>query len=226
MLEAGDGDSPPKVPKLAKSCWDVDDDEFWPGIYKASSEPSSPTKLSALLNEPVTIKTVLPGSSAVGSVASDFRGLEVADTDGKKVAVIEDKLESGDTRRDIIEELQDPLKSNPFAADRHDELMQMFFRDEHHALPADYPVRRMHLLDSDSYVNSTDAVIEYARPRLCDAVATVLFETGPKCLDDFMNPAVKTFEWRHSYHLSSRFTGHLSVVIRREGNKVLVSVTP
>lgn len=72
--------------------------------------------------------------------------------------------------------------------------------------------------DSDGSV-----VMQYVRPRLCDAIATVLFETSSKCLDAFLDPTVKVFEWRHEYSGSSR---RLCVVIRREGNEVIVSLYP
>jgi hypothetical protein len=71
-------------------------------------------------------------------------------------------------------------------------------------------------------MNPNDRVIEYAKPRLCDGVATILHETAVKCLDDFLSPHVKVFEWRR--YFTKRAGGQSVRVIRREGNRVVVSI--
>ena len=117
-------------------------------------------------------------------------------------------------QRDMIAELKDQSCGDPFAVDLHDEVIAQFIIKRSPLLPVDFPLRHMHFLDWKAYRASDDQVVQWAGPRLCDAVATVLFETNPKCLEDFLNPKVKVFEWRRHLH---------DVVIRRSGNEVIVS---
>ena len=113
----------------------------------------------------------------------------------------------------MVEELDDKHCGNPFGADLHDEVIEAFFSHRYHNLPPHYPARHMHVIESETYTKCKDIVVEHAFPRLCDGVATVLLHTSPKCLDDFLNPKVKVFEWRRNIR---------HVAIRRVGNEVLV----
>lgn len=70
----------------------------------------------------------------------------------------------------------------------------------------------MHLLDQASYLADSDIIVQNALPRLADALATVLYLTAPKCLSDFLNPAVKDFEWRRDRNC---------LIIRRTGRDVI-----
>ncbi|KAF2006934.1 hypothetical protein P154DRAFT_597314 [Amniculicola lignicola CBS 123094] len=110
-----------------------------------------------------------------------------------------------------IEQLVNMEYGNPDSEDLHDRRVSQYIIP-HSVLPSHLPIQHMHLLNERSY--NTSGIL--ACPRLCDTVATVLFETHPKCLNHFLDPAVSTFEWER---LDS--FGH-SAVIRRVGYKVLV----
>ena len=119
-----------------------------------------------------------------------------------------------DGTRDVILELQDMESGNPLR-DKHDDIMQQFYSDICRTFPPTLPPRFMHLIDVDAYHNSRDPVVRYANPRLCDAVATVLFKTNPRCLEDFLDTDIHTFEWRRSPG---------GIMIYRNGFNVTVSV--
>jgi hypothetical protein len=118
-------------------------------------------------------------------------------------------------QRDMIAELKDQSCDDPFAMDLHDEVVAHFIIKRSPLLPVEFPLRHMHFLDWKAYRASDSQVVQCARPCLCDAVTTVLFETNPKCLADFLNPKVKVFEWRRDLH---------DVIIRRSGNEVIVGL--
>jgi hypothetical protein len=71
----------------------------------------------------------------------------------------------------------------------------------------------MYVLNCGAYLDSDDNIVRCALPRLSDAVATILYGTNPKCLDAFLDPDVKIFEWRRSGN---------RIMIRREGSQVIV----
>jgi hypothetical protein len=119
------------------------------------------------------------------------------------------------TVRDLILELQDMERGNPRGSDKHDEVMRQFYSNICRGFPPSLPARYMHLIDVDAYMSSRDPAVKYASPRLCDAVATVLFKTNPKCLEDFLNTDIQVFEWRRSPSC---------IMIHREGFDVTVSV--
>lgn len=125
----------------------------------------------------------------------------------------------GDATRSLSEEEQTILEledmdcGNPVGRDLHDSIIMPLRSRDYTALPASAPTRHMHALDAKAYTANTDPIVVAARPRLCDAVATILAYTSPQCLADFLNPEVEVFEWRRLINC---------VMIRREGNKVIV----
>jgi len=78
--------------------------------------------------------------------------------------------------------------------------------------------RAMRVVDLEAYFTATDALVRHARPRLCDAVATVLSHTSNECLGAFLNPRVREFVYRRKVDNND---GGLILVIRREGNEVI-----
>ncbi|KAH7400646.1 hypothetical protein DE146DRAFT_631742 [Phaeosphaeria sp. MPI-PUGE-AT-0046c] len=116
-------------------------------------------------------------------------------------------------REDYLHELADKNCGNPHGFDAHDEVMKQFYQASCPALPISAPSDQPHVLDYKSYLADEDTVVQAARPRLADAVATVLYMTSPRCLAEFLDPNVKTFEWR-------RDGNH--VMIRRTGKDVIV----
>jgi hypothetical protein len=221
--------SPPK--KLGDNIWDPDDDEFpdWPGTYKTAYGTFKPGKLpdlTALAIDSGQETPTLP-NEADGDYDSD--GDSDGDSDARYMGPTrtQSQLQQEERLRDTIAELCDPACGNALGSDMHDELMaeHKLFRNEHADLLSELPARYMHLVRWDMYANSRqhDDIVQYVRPRLCDAIATVLFEANPKCLDDFLNGDVRVFEWRHEFSQSSRQT---CVLVRREGNSVMVSWIP
>ena len=100
---------------------------------------------------------------------------------------------------------------NPEGSDSHDEVMAQFY---YQGVADKGAARQMHVLDCIAYFNSlesNDIAVCCARPRLSDAIATVLYGTHSKCLEAFLNHDVNIFEWRRS-----------RMMIRREGNKIIV----
>jgi hypothetical protein len=144
----------------------------------------------------------------------DFDNADYDDGEGEEVPEEEDHHHS------IISELCDPSWSTPTTPDAHDQLMQQFFTFKYADLPADYPARHMHIIDWRAYINSNDRIVEYVRPRLCDGIATLLFETSRKCLDEFLDPEVGMLEWRRTGGQADR---NSSAVVRRVGGRVYVS---
>jgi hypothetical protein len=114
---------------------------------------------------------------------------------------------------DVIRELIDINSGAPDGVDAHDQIMKQFYHDGCAVLPASHLAGHPHLIAHKAFFADKDALVEYARPRLVDAVVTVLYNTNPKCLADFMSPSVKTFEWRRDGKC---------LMIRREGNEVIV----
>jgi hypothetical protein len=119
---------------------------------------------------------------------------------------------------DLIEELQDIDCGDPYGPDAHDEIIEQFYVCGALALgsmtlPELLPACYMHVIDHTARAGCNDNIVARALPRLCDAVATVLFRTNPKCLQDFLDPNVKVFEWRKRPKY---------LMIHREGNQVVV----
>jgi len=113
---------------------------------------------------------------------------------------------------DFLHELLDKECGNPNGLDAHDEVMQQFYSRNNDSLPASDPAGYPHLINYLNYTTDTDPIVQNARPRLADAVATTLFQTSRQCLADFLNPEVQVFEWcRNKQHM----------MIRREGKHVI-----
>ncbi|KAH5193351.1 hypothetical protein HBH76_066330 [Parastagonospora nodorum] len=114
---------------------------------------------------------------------------------------------------DFLHELLDKEWGNPNGLDAHDEVMQQFYLRNNDSLPASNPAGFPHLINYLSYTTDTDSIVQNARPRLADAVATTLLQTSHRCLADFLDPGVQVFEWcRNKQHM----------MIRRDGKHVIV----
>jgi hypothetical protein len=215
------GSSPSKslTKRLSTNIWDPDDDEFpdWPGTYKATYG----TFKTRETPQKETLKS-LHCDTVVASTAPNSDD----DPDPGETGPTREELalREEEERRNTIDELNDPACGNPNGSDMHDEMLVRYklFRNGHAELPADLPARYMHLLRWQVYAASRrdDEMIQPVCPRLCDAIATVLFETSSECLDRFLDARVRVFEWRHNFSHS----GHqLCAIIRRDGNVVFVS---
>ena len=181
-----------------KSIWETTDEEFdrWPTPAQARSELET-VRLNATSHRNTFVKPDL-------SIAQ-----QLADA-------IETPLGASATTEEqeqLILELQDMACGNPWGRDAHDEVIKRFYSHAYPSLPATAPPRRPHVLNAQAYTSATSPVAKAARPRLCDAVATVLAYTSPECVAAFLDPEVEVFEWRRLGNC---------VMIRREGNQVAV----
>lgn len=183
-----------------RSMWDADDDEFdrWPDKRDLESA------LQSFVEHRGTFK-------GIPHIKSHRFKAEQDSTKSSKV-IGGDKL-TAQQREDYLHELADRNCGNPRGIDAHDEVMKQFYQRGCAFLPVAGPSNHPHLLDYKSYLADDDHVVQAARPRLADAVATVLYQTSPKCLTDFLRPDIKVFEWcRDGNH----------VMIRRSGKEVIV----
>lgn len=183
-----------------RSMWDADDDEFdrWPDKRDLESA------LQSFVEHRGTFK-------GIPHIKSHRFKAEQDSTKSTK-AIGGDKL-TAQQREDYLHELPDRNCGNPRGIDAHDEVMKQFSQRRCAFLPVAGPSNHPHLLHYKSYLADDDHVVQAARPRLADAVATVLYQTSPKFLTDFLRPDIKVFEWR-------RDGNH--VMIRRSGKEVIV----
>jgi hypothetical protein len=150
--------------------------------------------------------TLTPVSSSSGGFASASAG---GDADAIPSFCCANLTEQ--QHEDLVYDLRDKEMGNSEGSDLHDQVMAQFY---YHGIADKGAARQMHVLDCAAYFASLDAndiIVRCARPRLSDAVATVLYGAPPKCLDAFLNADVKIFEWRRS-----------RMLIRRGGNEVIV----
>jgi hypothetical protein len=121
--------------------------------------------------------------------------------------------------RDHIDELRNTYFYDP-EGDLNDEVMEHVFLEHSRYFPLQAAVspRNMHLIDLDAYFNAVTHNVRCARPRLCDAVATVLSHTSKACLEAFLAPSIREFAYRRELDGSK---GGLILIIRREGNEVI-----
>jgi hypothetical protein len=190
-------DAPPP-----KSIWDAEDNEFdrWPTAAEARKELDS-IRQNATTKRGTFVRPVEPELDVAEKIAEAVR------------TPMGDATRSLSEEEQTILELEDMDCGNPGGRDLHDSIIMPLRSRDYNALPASAPTRHMHALDAKAYTTNTDPIVVAARPRLCDAVATILAYTSPQCLADFLNPEVEVFEWRRLINC---------VMIRREGNKVMV----
>jgi hypothetical protein len=184
--------------------WDPDDDEWVDAgqiveTFKASYQtpaPRSPTKGSAFMTLGATIKSVL---------LPPTRKTKEEEQDNEV--------------KEKIEELGNTFAYDP-EGDLNDEVMAATFLAPTYYFPTQTPnsPRNVHIIDLDAYFTSTDALLQHARPRLCDAVATVLSHTSKECLEAFLNPTFREFVYRRKVDNNE---GGRILIIRREGNEVI-----
>lgn len=82
--------------------------------------------------------------------------------------------------RDLVYELTNADCMEPTGYDLHDDIIAKLFADAYPSLPAYEPARRMHIINHEQLGDTKGIpLLEYAHPRLCDAIATILFESKP-----------------------------------------------
>jgi hypothetical protein len=194
------------------SVWDAEDDEFdrWPGGEELDSVVKSFTIQRGIYKG----QTRSDRSSQLAEISpSDSANSSIHERAFESTAPIRGANMTEQERDDFLHELLDKNCGSPDGLDAHDEVMHQFYDRNCKRLSASNPAGYPHLISVDAYMEDEDAVVQRARPRLVDAVATVLYLTSPKCLADFLNLDVQVFEWRRNKR---------RMMIRREGNKVIV----
>ena len=135
-------------------------------------------------------------------------------------------LREEENNRDLAEEikgeLKDPACMSLTGDDLHDKIIAELYVDVYPRLPAYEETRRMHIIDLERLENTADVGFLYVSPRLCDAVATILFQAGPGILEAFIDlHDHKTFEWCRRNPTSSEADGF---VVRRDHTAITVGV--
>jgi hypothetical protein len=184
-----------------KSIWVTDEDEFdrWPDKYDLAA------RVESFATHRGTYKGLKHHSAS----------LEVKGEIGEDSAPIRGTNMTEQEHDDYMHELLDKNCGNPDGLDAHDEVMQQFYQRDVKLLPASNPAGYPHIIGVKAYMSDGDRIVHNARPRLADAVATVLYLTRPKCFADFLDPNVKLFEWCRSKNC---------VLIRRKGNEAIIGM--
>lgn len=195
------------------SIWDPEDDE-WADVdarnvadtFRASYKdpgPYSSRKATAL--------------SRFGSSIQDTFGSLLSLSPTKKAA--DQKLRDEEQIRDRLEVLGNTYYCNA-EGDLCDEIMQQVFLGGSRYIEMSISPRRMHVINLEAYFKAQDLLLQQAKPRLCDAVATVLSHTNRECIEAFLDPTIGEFVYRREL---DRNKAGLILVVRRTGNQVIVS---
>jgi hypothetical protein len=205
-------DSRDLSPFKGKPLWEPDDDE-WADVdanriaetFKVSfKDPGqfSPRKAGALSRWGSTITSYLPPLSPTKRAEAQ-------------------KLKEEEDFRDKLEVL-----GNTYFCDPNGDLCDTVMREVHLA-GSEYfdnrnSARSSHVIDLELYFKSPDPLLQAAKPRLCDAITTILSHTTKECMEAFLDPEVKEFVYRRELERSK--AGSI-LVVRRKGNSVIVSPT-
>jgi hypothetical protein len=191
--------------------WDPDDDEWAEVDAKRVVETFKASYKSPGARSPVKMGTLSYFGTAVQNTV---KSALLSPT--KKAA--QEKLRLDERVQDQIDELCNTYNCDP-NGDLNDHVMkQVFMQDPAGRFFGNESPRTMHIIDLPVYFNTEDPLLEEARPRLCDAVATILSHTNKECLEVFLNPSVKAFTYRREVDNSK---GGLILIIHREGNEVI-----
>lgn len=131
-----------------------------------------------------------------------------------------DEEEEEEYQRNTLDILNNTYLYDP-AGDTHDTIMQAYFRPGSRYFPASSSSsspQQMHVIHLAAYFSPDDALAEAARPRLGDAVATILSHASKDCVQAFLDPRVGEFAYRREL---DRSKAGLILVVRRQGNKVV-----
>ncbi|KAL1609891.1 hypothetical protein SLS60_001556 [Paraconiothyrium brasiliense] len=129
-----------------------------------------------------------------------------------------------------INVLKAPSASEPQEKDLHDEVMRIVFSEVYPALSSNADCGQMHVIDWKTLMgpdhlgpdpdDEDKFLLHFAMPRLCDVVATLLFDSDPSALDAWLDESKSVVEWWHTPHRSH--PGVFRTVIRKEKNQVIV----
>ncbi|KAL6706541.1 hypothetical protein ACN47E_005297 [Coniothyrium glycines] len=197
---------------MGRSIWDPGDDE-WAEVdatkvtetFRASyKEPRqyTPQKLDSL-------------SRFCNSVHNTFKSIRTLPT---SKSYEDQQLGEEEQLRDKLEMLKNTYYCNP-DGDLCDQVMQQVYLGGSRYFEMSVSARSMHVINLEAYFNHDDPLLQESKPRLCDAVATVLSHTSKECLEAYLNPAVEEFTYRREL---DRNKAGLILVIRRAGNQVIV----
>lgn len=136
----------------------------------------------------------------------------------------EEALRTEERFRDMTSELADYSAMKPEGGDLHDNIIVNLFTNAYAGLSPHTPAGYMHIVDWEQLVHPPEdlVIFEHVKPRLCDAVATVLFESDPEALCAFLDPQKEEVEWRRGNN-STKWR-YREIIIRRVQKKVIVGV--
>ena len=212
--------------------WSGDDDGTT-ATTEISATSLSSTFTSSFHNP--THDQQLPGSSSRSPSALSRIGTSIQDTwrtlTARNIGKNGTAAMIGAIRRDevgedeeeqpsILETLKNTYLYNP-SGDMHDTIMQTYFEPGSRYFPASSlssSPQQMHIINLAAYFSPHDALAQAARPRLGDAVATILSHANKACLQAFLDPRVTEFAYRREL---DRSKAGLILVVRRQGNKVV-----
>jgi hypothetical protein len=129
--------------------------------------------------------------------------------------------EERDRAEELKAELQDPACMSKNGPDLHDSIVAELYIDVCPRVLTHESVGHMHVIDHERLESSRDVGFIHAQPRLCDAIATILFGAGGSVLDRFLDS--DTFTWWFKCRNETRI-GADGFIIRRFGQKVIVAV--
>lgn len=201
--------SPKKTP--TSNMWDPEDDAEWDMLeaYKINQtfrqtyrqpHPLSPAKSEAQGYFDTAMQT-LKANFGLLTIKKD-------DNDGQMI-------------NEQLMQLENTFYHDP-NGDVNDEIMETFWLNDRTGIfGLTTSPRAMHIIDLSAYFTSDDVLVRQARPRLCDAVATILAHTNQACLDAFLDPKVTEFVYKREIRRSKSSS---ILVIRRIENEVICGV--
>ena len=115
----------------------------------------------------------------------------------------------------------------PEEEDTHDREIRKVFVDLYPGLPSNAETSKMHIIDWKTPLEPDwdiegQFILHYVHPRLCDIVATLLFESHPSALDAFLDETNTIVEWWYRPQYSTQ--GASNIVIRRNGDEVTIGI--
>lgn len=172
-----------------------------------------------------TINTLVSSYRVRGyAEANTFETIRSLDRDSLMEEETEDdRLRREENLRDMVAELEDCDAMSPIGVDQHDMIIGNLYVDKFASLPSDTHPHKMHILDWTQLLDPYDdlsVILNKVKPRMADAVATVLYESNPKVLEAFLNKENTVVEW---WNFAPSASYHPSTVIRRDGNQVVVA---
>lgn len=195
------------------SIWDPSDDEWAEVDAHLVAETFGASFRDPSQYSPRKAQALTRWGSSIQSTITQYLPASPTKTVANK------QLREEELLRDKVEVLQNPYFCDP-EGDVGDEVMEAFRMTGSQYFDGGREMKAMHVLDLQAYFQSGDMAVQQAKPRLGDAVATVLSHTSRQCVEAFLDPQVQEFVYRRELERSK--AGSI-LVVRRMGNQIIVS---